>query len=129
MQESGFHEPYAHYARQLKTWFVAYGIGAPTIFATNERISVKLLHNPEAERIFIFFLCGVALQILSALLNKYSMWYAYQNEIGEIGNTSIKFKISSWYSKNNHTEIIIDLGTICLFMVATYKTLVSAIQI
>jgi hypothetical protein len=35
-QESGFYEAYVGFARTLSVWLIAYGIGGPAIFLTNE---------------------------------------------------------------------------------------------
>lgn len=124
---SDFYEPYAHYARQLKTWFVAYGIGAPVLFASSESISAKVAKHVDCELIVLFFLVGVALQIVGTLFNKYSMWYVYQKDIGNIPEATWRYRISDWYSQNNHTEVLLDIGTVALFALASYKTLKVAL--
>jgi hypothetical protein len=35
-EEKGYYEPYTYFARILRTWFVAYGIGVPAFLMTSK---------------------------------------------------------------------------------------------
>ena len=37
------YKAYEEHAKTLRTWLVAYGIGAPVVFLTNEQLSKRLL--------------------------------------------------------------------------------------
>lgn len=41
-EETGFYEAYAGFARNLRIWFVAYGIGGPVLFLTNSEVWQKV---------------------------------------------------------------------------------------
>jgi hypothetical protein len=73
-EEVGFYEAYAGFARTLRTWFVAYGIGGPVLFLTNDNAAKTFRGAPSAHLIAYSFLSGVLLQILAALLSKTAMW-------------------------------------------------------
>jgi hypothetical protein len=79
-QESGFYTAYAEFAKNLRVWFLAYGIGATAIFVTNEGAGKRLLSSGAAEGVVYLFLIGVGLQILVALMYKTAMWYLYMGE-------------------------------------------------
>ena len=38
-QDGGSHEAYVGFARSVRVWFIAYGIGAPVLFLTNKEAS------------------------------------------------------------------------------------------
>lgn len=42
-QECGFYEAYVGFARALRVGFIAYGIGGPAVFLTNEAAASKLI--------------------------------------------------------------------------------------
>src|SRR5205809_8022604 len=80
-EESGFYEAYAGFARTLRTWFVAYGIGGPVIFLTNDTAAKRFQVSGSSRAVAYSFFAGVALQILAALLYKTAMWYLYRGEL------------------------------------------------
>src|SRR2546426_7954213 len=57
-EESGFYEPYAALARNLRTWFIAYGIGGPVIFLTNEPAAKALYSAGVGRSVAYCFLGG-----------------------------------------------------------------------
>ena len=123
----GFFEAYQEYAKVLRTWLVAYGIGAPVVFLTNEGLSKAILHSPEAKLIAGFFLAGVALQIVIAALNKHCMWVLYYGETEKDFQNNPAYKCAEWLSDHISIDLIVDLVTILLFAIATwwaYSTLV-----
>ncbi len=60
-----FHKSYDDYARILRTWFVAYGVGGPVLLLTNDNVSEKLESSGRAPEILYSFLIGVALQVFT----------------------------------------------------------------
>lgn len=68
-------DSYRNFSKTLRTWLVAYGIGAPVLFASQEEFSSLFVDKVSALRIICLYLIGVSSQILSALLSKISMWY------------------------------------------------------
>jgi hypothetical protein len=79
--KSEFYAPYVEFAQTLRTWFVAYGIGGPVVFLSNDTALLALMKSGTLPRIGLLFLLGGGLQIIGALLNKHSMWYLYAGEV------------------------------------------------
>jgi hypothetical protein len=119
-QETGFYSAYAEFAKNLRLWFLAYGIGATAIFVTNESAGRRLLSSGVAELVIYLFLGGVALQVFLALLYKTAMWHLYMGEF------EAEFKAKWWYKRSEHIsdsysiELACDLATIGCFGAATY---------
>ena len=79
---------YAEYSKTLRTWLVAYGIGAPVLFLTNETLARTFVKSPQARIVAFSFLMGVLLQVFLALLNKNVMWVCYA-AIPHFGQSSL----------------------------------------
>jgi hypothetical protein len=89
---------YRTYEKTLRTWFVAYGIGAPILFLSNNSVWNKIAASKYSNCIATLFLVGVFLQIFIALLNKHSMWYCYRGEGDKDFQKTFSYKISFWLS-------------------------------
>jgi hypothetical protein len=120
-QESGFYTAYAEFAKNLRVWFLAYGIGATAIFVTNEGAGKRLLSSGAAEGVVYLFLIGVALQILVALLYKTVMWYLYMGEFDAKEKESWRHALADRISNSYSLEFVCDLATIFCFGAATYQ--------
>lgn len=75
-------ERYAEYNKALRTWFVAFGVGGPVILLTNKDVFTTVKDSGQGYSIAILFMSGAALQIIIALINKYSNWYNYYDTTG-----------------------------------------------
>ncbi len=122
-QESGFYEAYAGFARNLRIWFIAYGVGGPVVFLTNEAAGQALLASGPARRIAYTVLAGVGLQILLALLYKTAMWYLYLGELDDSRKSWMLYKVSEWLSDSYWIELVSDAATLVLFGWATLDVL------
>ncbi len=122
-REKGFYEPYVGFAKALRTWFIAYGIGAPVLLLQSETCWSKLTSSGQALPPVLFFLAGVVIQILTALVYKTAMWYLYIGELDKQLKLKKRYKISDWLSETYCIEFVIDLGTLALFIVATYMVI------
>lgn len=120
-QESGFYSAYAEFAKNLRIWFLAYGIGATAIFVTNEGAGKRLLSSGAAEIVTYLFLGGVALQIFVALLYKSAMWYLYIAELDPKEKESWQHGLSDSISNSYWIEFLCDAATIACFGAATYQ--------
>lgn len=122
-EAKGFFEAYAHLARNLRTWLLAYGVGGPVIFLTNDAAGRKLVGAGYAETVATLFLGGVALQIFAALLYKWALWFLYSGEVDK------KFKAQRIYSLSEKVtdyaplEIAFDIITVVFFLGATWLVL------
>jgi hypothetical protein len=80
-EADGYFKVYEEYSKVLRTWFVAYGIGAPALFLTNETAAMTLNASTHAKYIASLFLGGVAIQVMLTSVNKVTMWALYFGEI------------------------------------------------
>jgi hypothetical protein len=122
-EESGFYEAYVGFARTLRVWFIAYGIGGPTVFLTNEAAGTRLFASGQGGVVAYAFLGGVAVQIALALLYKTAMWYLYIGAFNLKTKASGLYKASDWLSESYWVELVGDLLTLTLFGGATLRVL------
>ena len=121
--EHGFYEPYVAFSRVLRTWLVAYGIGAPVLFASQDAFTPILKDPKTAAPIIGLFLFGAIVQILAAVIYKYSMGYIYFGELKEVFQKTIRYKVSEWFSEAMWLEMTFDILSIGSFSWATIKVL------
>jgi hypothetical protein len=119
--ETGHYDAYASVARNLRTWFVAYGIGGPALIVSQEKVYTKLAASGSAGLIAACFLTGVVLQIGITIVNKFAMWFLYRGEYEPSLQGRRRYKLASWLGSVFWLEIVVDLATTCLFALATYS--------
>lgn len=122
-----FFKAYEEHSKVLRTWLVAYGIGAPVVFLTNDTVSDLFLDSPNSQCIAGSFLVGVALQVILAAINKHTMWILYYGETEEAFQKSCWYKIANWISDRILIDFLVDLLSFILFAYATwlmYETLI-----
>lgn len=122
-RETGFSSSYVEFAKTLRTWFVAYGIGAPVFVLGQDTLRASWQSIPDARFIAECFLGGVALQVIAALVYKISMWYLYMGELDEEFCNSTRYEWSESISVALWLEVLFDVGTIGLFGYATVRML------
>jgi len=121
--EAGYFEGYVSFARTLRTWLVAYGVGGPALVLTQETLASKFVASANAGLITELFLGGVGTQVLGALLYKTSMWYLYMGERHETLKGRRMYKIADWLSEAFWLESLLDLTSIVLLGWASYLLL------
>lgn len=107
----------------MRVWFIAYGIGGPAVFLTNETAGQRLLASGSGRAVAYAFLGGVVVQIALALLYKSAMWYLYLGEYEPKAKVSWLYKTSEWLSESYWIELVGDLVTLTLFGGATLRLL------
>lgn len=120
---SEFYDAYAAFARTLRTWFVAFGIGVPALLITSDNARALLVGSGCARRVTCIFLAGVAIQVVTAFLYKSAMCYLYLTESDEAKKTGCLYKCFSWVSEWFWLEVVLDLLTLVLFSWATVEML------
>lgn len=116
-------ESYQSFAYTLRTWLVAYGIGAPVLFASQECFQGVLNNRSQARLIIIGFLVGVVIQIAAALIYKTAMWYVMFGCLKPTFKSTWRYAFSDWISEQLWLELLFDVTSITAFVWATYKTL------
>lgn len=123
-EETGFFGAYAEFAKTLRTWYVAYGIGAPVLVLSQERVAAALTASGEARTIALAFLGGAVLQIGQAITYKIAMWHLYMGELTPAKRTGRAYRGANWVSDKLWLELLFDFITLLLFGFATWKLLV-----
>lgn len=126
--EKGFFDSYASATTNLRTWLVAYGVGAPVLFLSNESVWEALAEAKCAELTGMLFLSGVAFQVVIAIINKYIMWFCYFGEAKPSFKSSWKYRFCDWFSERFGIDIFSDFASIACFVVATYRVYTAVIS-
>ena len=111
---------YEEHMKTLRAWFVAYGVGGPILFVTQEHFAKRLLESGELFWLTLFFFGGVGLQIFIAAINKWVNWYIYFADKNNITDGPW-FTVTSKISRMFWLDIVCDIGSAALFAAATIK--------
>jgi hypothetical protein len=118
--ETGYWQPYAEFAKTLRTWFVGYGVGAPALVLTQQEVRRRLVDSGWMHPLGWLFLSGVFLQVILAFVYKTAMWQLYMGETDESRRDGRWYRWASEISEWAWPEFTVDLLTIALFIVATF---------
>jgi hypothetical protein len=113
-------EVYKDHSNVLRTWLTAYGIGAPVLLLSQEKLWEKLGQAGNLREIAIVFLAGVAIQAMLAALNKYVMWSCYYGETSESYAKGWLFKVSQVVANQAWIDLLVDIVSIACFVWGTY---------
>jgi hypothetical protein len=114
-----YFKAYEEYSKVLRTWFVAYGIGGPVLLLTNETLAKAIKASGQGKSLAALFLAGVAFVL--AALNKFSMWGIYFGELKVTFKSSRRYRVSHWYSEQFWIDFAVDVSTLILFALATWR--------
>ena len=114
---------YDEHNKILRTWLVAYGVGAPVLVLANPALLNKVLLLEHCKLTFGAFLFGIALQILVALINKYTMWICYYGENNDNFRSGFIYRSAEVLSKQAWVDFLCDIGAIGLMAIASLYSL------
>jgi hypothetical protein len=117
---SELYHAYEEYSKTLRTWFVAYGVGAPVLFLTNEQVASKIASSGDARRIAGLFLLGAFLQIVLAIINKACMWVCFYGERQPGFRRSRQWKVANWIADQFVVDVMVDLLSLLAFATGTW---------
>jgi len=117
--EIAFFANYSEYAKTLRAWLVAYGIGAPVLFLTNNQLSAALKISAHRNWIVDLFLLGVALQVTLAFVNKWCAWHMYVGEYESKFQTQRSYKFWAWLNERSWIDLSIDALSLISFAIST----------
>ena len=123
-EESNLFDDYDEFAKVLRTWFVAYGIGGPVLLLTNEAVRSKIATSGFARCIALAFLIGVGLQVLLALVNKTALWLCYKAAREPNLRKSRAYRAAEWFAYEFWIDFLVDLTSFVLFAWATYRVFI-----
>jgi hypothetical protein len=119
----GYFECYADFSKTLRTWFIAYGVGAPVLLLSCDHIWTELESASGAHVIGWCFLIGAAVQVAEALLYKSAMWCLYRGEELPEVKKSRRYEVSFYVSEAWWLDVIPDVTSLALFGYATIRTM------
>lgn len=114
---------YLEYNKVLRTWFVAFGIGGPALFLTNEKLATSLGRAHCLRTVCILFVIGAASQILGALVNKVANYYIYYSTVDPKFEETWQYRASDWVVRQFWFDISIDALTGVVFVCAAWRVL------
>lgn len=114
-QESGFYEAYAGFAGNLRTWFIAFGIGAPVVLLSQDHAWSAISRSGKGSMLAALFFGGVAVQVFAGLMYKTVMWYLYIGELKPEFQKTTRHGIADWLSESYLIEVLLDIATAALF--------------
>jgi hypothetical protein len=118
----GYFDQFNIFLKDLRIWFVAYGVGAPALFLTQPELRKAVSDSGSARCITLLFLAGVLLQVLSSFFGKWTSWVQYSHE--KYGGHPIVAKAANWWAGSLWVDLSMDVGSLVVFAVATLKVLV-----
>ena len=124
VHDEGAFSSYAKFSTTVRTWLVAYGVGAPVLFLSHPEVASRLAGGT-GQRIATVFLIGAAIQVAAALLYKTCMWYAYVGEDDEEFQKSRRYRWCGVISWQYWLEFLFDLASVLAFGWATAQALYS----
>lgn len=110
---------YRQHATTLRNWLVAYGVGGPALFLTNDTLRNALKGSGFLQLVGWTFLLGVALQVCLAFIDKYADWICYQRCMNPAWPPSCASRLATWWVDANAPSILVELGSMVLFAIAT----------
>lgn len=112
---------YALHASVLRSWLVAYGIGALVLFLSQSVIWQALARAGSLKLVAALFLLGVFLQVALSAVNKSVMWAAYYGDITPSFRSTRIYRCADSLSNKYWIDFLVDCVSIVLFIVATYR--------
>lgn len=106
---------YREFAKVVRTWFVAWGIGGPVLLMTSRSVQSRFVESGHARAIVVWFLAGVALQVWLAVVNKTAVWLCY--DAVRQGRNPIAW--AERWAFAFGPEVIVDGLSFVVFLIAT----------
>jgi hypothetical protein len=123
--EGDLFDDYNEFAKVLRTWFVAYGIGGPVLLLTNEAVRSKIAASGFARCIAAAFLIGVGSQVLLALINKTALWLCYKAAREPNLRKRPAYRAAEWFAYEFWIDFLADLSSFVFFAWATYQVFMT----
>ena len=119
----GYYQAYAEYSRTLRTWLVAYGVGAPALFVASDGTLRAIKDSGQGAEVTTLFLLGVSLQVLLAIANKLAMWGLYFGHLWPEFQKTRRFRACMSFSEWLFVDAVLDVLSMLLFAAATIRVL------
>jgi hypothetical protein len=115
-EDSHYYREYTEYAKDLRIWLVAYGVGGPALIVTQPKLYNTISTSGHARDLALLFLLGVVVQIITALLYKAAAWNLHYTKERCRGKTARwAERVEDW----NCIDVAADVITLALFLYST----------
>ena len=116
---------YANYNEKLRTWIVAYAIGAPVFFFSNSLLGPKVLELGQRNCIVFLFLSVSFLQVSLAFLNKWCAHNNYYSLVKESHSDTKLYKCLKYLNDHPQIDVGFDIASIISLVMATWILLTN----
>ena len=127
--EGPYYREYSEYAKNVRIWLVAYGVGGPALVVTQPTLYSTISNSGHVRDISLAFLLGVVVQVVTALLYKAAAWNLHYTEERGRGKPARWAKlVERWY----WIDVAADVTTLALFLYSTiciFRLLPSGLQV
>jgi hypothetical protein len=118
----GYFKHYWQYATQLRTWFIAYGVGCLIVLTRADAVFNKpefAAGLPRAAKLVAlsFALLGLGAQVLLAFANKVAAWYVYHSRTVE--KELVRHRVAKYFCESFWVDMVLDAATIGFYVTAT----------
>lgn len=120
-QAKEYFEQYWRYSSIVRNWLVAFGVGCCVLLIGEDKGIFKDIDVEKKTDIVFWLIVGVIAQILLALLNKFIHWYVYRGMENKGFRECRRYKVASTLSNWFLIDVIADVFTVIVFVVAICK--------
>lgn len=120
-------EKYSEYNRILRSWFVAFGVGAPVLFLINNEVRDQIIVSGEMRTVVLLFLTGASVQVIITFINKVINWYLHHGNNNEFRKTK-RYQWSETISNWFWLDISADIATFFVFGIAVWKVFTAFVE-
>ncbi len=118
-EPQAYYKAYAEYSKTLRTWLVAYGMGAPVLLSARQEVWPALASSGRAKLMIGLFLGGVVAQVVLATVNKASMWVMYYGALQPKYKKRLPHRLAEWFAEYIGIDVGVDIVSMALFAWAT----------
>ncbi|ACE86199.1 hypothetical protein [Cellvibrio japonicus] len=122
-REESLRLAYRQHSATLRAWFVAFGVAFPLFLASNDRIWDDFSAHENATCTAILFFAGVILQVVLAIIDKYTDLFCLSASMGLRNADEWAVKMGCLWLHYDWPSILGDVITLLLFIYAGYNTI------
>jgi len=119
-----YYETYAEYARTLRNWFVAYGIGGPLLLVTDAPVAQRLGQSAAFNWVIYLFLFAILVQLLLVVQNKWVSWAMHSGATDPERQAAGWYETADWLHAKFGIDVACDLLSAAALLTATLLALV-----